>query len=120
MGFKKLPIKVVRTCNEKLLAQKEEVLNKLKTNGRPPDIEEKMGDAGDQNVRAMHEHEWLSFQNRLRAQLLEVESALSRIESGIFGVCEETELPIETNRLLAIPWTRLSIEGAKLRESLQR
>jgi len=117
---KKVTVKVTKACKEKLLKEKEEILNKLKLQGRPPELEEKVGDTGDQNVRAIHEHEWFLFQNRLRKQLLEVESALSRLESGIFGICEETELPIESERLLAIPWTRLSIEGAKLRESLQR
>jgi DnaK suppressor protein len=52
--------------------------------------------------------------------LSEIESALGRIESGIFGLCEETEEPIEAERLLAIPWTRLSIEGAEIRESMNK
>lgn len=113
----RIPKKTIEQCKEKLLLEKENILNTLKTNGRPPDTDERSGDFGDQNNRAMNEHQWLLFQNRLRKQLLEVESALSRIESNNFGVCEETENPIETPRLLAIPWTRLSIEGARLRES---
>jgi DnaK suppressor protein len=44
---------------------------------------------------------------------------LGRIEKGTYGVCEETEEPIEVERLRAIPWTRLSIEGAELREALE-
>lgn len=112
--------KVLKECKEKLLSEKEEILNTLKMNGRPPGVEDTAGDFGDQNVRAIHEHQWLLFQNRLRKQLLEVESALHRLESGEFGICEETEQQIETQRLLTLPWTRLSLEGAKLRESLQR
>ena len=46
--------------------------------------------------------------------------ALARIEQGTFGVCEETEEVIESERLLAIPWTRLSIEGAEIREAVSR
>jgi DnaK suppressor protein len=110
----------LRTCKEKLLSEKEEILNTIKLNGCPPKVEDSTGDFGDQNVRAIDEHQWFLFQNRLRKQLLEVESALSRLESGVFGMCEETEQLIETERLLTIPWTRLSLEGAKLRESLQR
>jgi DnaK suppressor protein len=120
MAQKKLTAKILDTCKEKLLMEKEQLLNKLKTSGRPPDIDDTLGDTGDQNVRAINEHEWILFQNRLRKQLLEVESALYRLEGGMFGVCEETEVLIEPERLLTIPWTRLSIEGAKLRESLQR
>lgn len=110
----------LQTFKQKLIAEKEELLNTLKVNGRPPKQEDSTGDFGDQNVRAIQEQQWHLFQQRLRRQLLEVESALHRLESGEYGICEETEQPIETNRLLSIPWTRLSIEGAKLRESLQR
>ena len=46
--------------------------------------------------------------------------ALSRIDSGTYGICEETEEVVEAERLLAIPWTRLSIEGAEIRESLNK
>lgn len=68
-------------------------------------------------MRALAESETLTLHERLRSQLLEIESALSRIENGTYGFCEETEEPIEADRLLAIPWTRLSIEGAEIRES---
>lgn len=116
----KLSLKIIRDCKQRLIEAKEEVLNTLKVNGKPPEMEETAGDFGDQNIRAMNEHQWLLFQNRLRKQLLEIESALHRIDSGEYGICEETEQPIETQRLLTIPWTRLSLEGAKLRESLHR
>lgn len=108
------------TFKQKLLSAKEEILNTLKINGRPPQNEDSTGDFGDQNTRAIQEQQWHLFQQRLRSQLVEVESALHRLESGEFGICEETEQPIEPNRLHSIPWTRLSIEGAKLRESLRR
>lgn len=112
--------KTLKACKEKLISEKEELLNTLKVNGRPPEGDVHTGDFGDQNIRAIDEHQWLLFQNRLRKRLLEVESALYRLESGSFGMCEETEQQIELERLLTIPWTRLSLEGAKLREGLQR
>lgn len=118
--FPFLESKTLKGCKERLLSEKEEILNTLKVNGRPPEVETQTGDFGDQNIRAIDEHQWFLFQTRLRKQLLEVESALYRLESRNFGICEETEQLIETERLLTIPWTRLSLEGAKLRESLQR
>ena len=42
------------------------------------------------------------------------------MEQGIFGICEETEEQIEIERLLALPWTRLSIEGAEIREAVRK
>ena len=62
----------------------------------------------------------LNLNDRLRSQLYEIESALGRIENGSFGMCEETEEIIEVERLRAIPWTRLSIEGAEIRESVNK
>jgi DnaK suppressor protein len=78
------------------------------------------GDEIDQTVAQMEEHSFLVSQERMRGQLLEIEMALSRIEQGNFGVCEETEEVIEVDRLLAVPWTRLSIEGAEIREATER
>lgn len=45
--------------------------------------------------------------------LYEIEEALARIRSGTYGVCELTGKPIEADRLVAIPWTRFSIEAQK-------
>jgi DnaK suppressor protein len=83
-------------------------------------FEDKGGDEADQTVRVLAEAETLTLHDRLRSQLLEIEFALSRIQSGSYGICEETEERIEEERLLAIPWTRLSIEGAEIRESVKK
>jgi DnaK suppressor protein len=42
------------------------------------------------------------------------------MENGSYGTCEETGEDIEEKRLLAIPWTRLSLEGAEVREREQK
>ena len=39
------------------------------------------------------------------------------MESGEYGICEQTGEKIELNRLLSLPWTTLSIEGAEIEES---
>lgn len=46
----------------------------------------------------------------------EVDAALGRIEDNTYGICEETGKPIEKQRLDLMPWTRVSIEGARKRE----
>jgi len=110
---------LITKCRQKLLDTKAELLNRVKEARRDlHTFEERGGDEGDQTMRALAESEFLSMTERLRKQLMEIEIALSRIESGNYGICEETEEPIEPERLLAIPWTRLSIEGAEIRESL--
>ena len=112
--------KLVQKCRAKLLAAKEDALNRVRTARQDLHIEDKGGDEADQTVRVLAETETLSLHERLRTQLVEIEMALARIENGTYGVCEETEEMIEPERLLAIPWTRLSIEGAEMRESVQR
>ncbi len=114
--------KLIDQCKEKLISAKSEILNRVRESRLDlyNNDDTKGGDEGDQTVRALQESEFLSMHERLRRQLMEIEMALGRIESGTYGICEETEEPIETERLLAIPWTRLSIEGAELRESLGR
>jgi DnaK suppressor protein len=111
---------LIKQCRQKLLDTKAEILNRVRDTRLDLHVEDKGGDEADQTMRALAESETLSMHERLRHQLVEIEMALARIDSGSFGVCEETEEQIEPDRLLAIPWTRLSIEGAEIRESLKR
>lgn len=109
---------LITECKDKLLAIKGDLLNRVKETRGKLDQFETGGDEADQTMRILAEQEMLNLTDRLRSQLLEIESALARIENGTFGYCEETEEMIETDRLRAIPWTRLSIEGAEIRESM--
>ena len=111
---------LIEECKVKLLDTKSEILNRVKETRRDLHNDERGGDEADQTMRVLAEKEILQMHERLRGQLVEIESALSRIDNGTYGVCEETEEPIEAERLRAIPWTRLSIEGAEIRESLQK
>lgn len=112
---------LIFNCKKKLLETKSELLNRVKEARLDLHMsEDRGGDEGDQTMRALAESEFLNMTERLRKQLMEIEIALSRIENGNYGICEETEEPIEPDRLLAIPWTRLSIEGAEIRESLRK
>ncbi len=111
---------IVRECKQRLLEAKADILDRVKDARRDFHIEEKGGDEADQTVRVLAEAELLTMHDRLRTQLLEIEMALARIESGKYGICEETEEKIEPERLRAIPWTRLSIEGAEIRESIKK
>ncbi len=111
---------LVDECRGKLLETKEDILNRVQEVRKDLYFEDKGGDEADQTARILNEKEILTLHDRLRQQLFEIEQALSRIEIGTFGVCEETEEQIEPERLRAIPWTRLSIEGAEIRESMKK
>lgn len=109
---------LVKECKQRLLRFKSDLLNRYQSHF--VDFKERTagGDEVDQSTSLLNENNLLATQKRLRFQLGEIESALMRIEKGSFGICEETEEPIERDRLLAIPWTRLSIEGAEIREAV--
>jgi DnaK suppressor protein len=113
---------LIKECRQRLLQAKMDLLNRVKEARNDLSMSEdgKSGDEADQTARVLAETEFLTQQERMRTQLMEIESALARIENGTFGICEETEEAIEPERLRAIPWTRLSIEGAEIRESVSR
>lgn len=112
--------KVIEQCRNSLIKMKREVLNRFQYAQKEFSFAERSGDEIDQTVALLEENTFLISQERLRNHLLEIEFALARIEQGTFGICEETEELIETERLLAIPWTRLSIEGAEIREAMTK
>ena len=111
---------IISECKKKLILAKQDVLNRFRTARQELVHVDRGGDEGDQSVAHMEEHSFLVSQERMRNQLLEIEMALARIEQGRYGYCEETEEPIEEERLLAIPWTTLSLEGAELRDAVSR
>jgi DnaK suppressor protein len=111
---------LIQECRSKLIQFRTDLLNQVKESRSELTADDKGGDEADQTVRVLAEAEFVNRQERLRNQLMEIDAALGRIENGSFGVCEETEEGIEPERLRAIPWTRLSIEGAEIRESMNK
>jgi RNA polymerase-binding transcription factor DksA len=53
----------------------------------------------------------LSLVSSEQDALYEIEDAIKRIKAGTYGVCEITGKPIKKERLLAVPFTRYSVEG---------
>ena len=116
-----LPNDLLAQCKQKLLQMKADILNRAHQAAQHfNQIDKAAGDEIDQSSAHQEEHTFLVNQTRLKLQGLEVELALGRIEQGTYGICEETEELIEPERLVAIPYTRFSIEGAELRENLTK
>lgn len=104
-------------CRNKLLQMKQDLLNRqMASQLEFVELDKSSGDEIDQTVAQISEDQFLISQERTRKQLFEIEAALARIQLGQFGICEETGEMIEKERILAIPYTRLSIEGAEMRE----
>ncbi len=110
----------IAICRQKLISSKADLLNRFQSHFADFNDRERGGDEADQSVSLLNENHLFITHQRLRAQLLEIEYALARLARGTYGICEETDQTIERDRLLAIPWTRLSIEGAEIREAQVR
>lgn len=115
-----LSLTLITECKQKLLRSKAEILNRLKITRNEYSSRDRGGDEVDCSADILAENQFMVLQDRLRKQILEIECALHRIQQGTFGICEETEEPIEVQRLLTMPWTRLSLEGAEIKESLTK
>jgi len=62
----------------------------------------------------------LRTRDRERKLMKKIEQALTRIESGDYGYCDETGEPIGLKRLLARPTATLTIEAQQRRELKQK
>lgn len=62
----------------------------------------------------------LSLVSNEQEALYEIEEAIQRIFDGTYGVCEATEEPIDNERLLAVPFTRFSLEGQRQMERTRK
>lgn len=112
---------LITICKQKLLNAKADLMNRAKQAADHfNQIDKSSGDEIDQSAAHQEEHTFLINQTRIKEQIIEIDFALARIQQGTYGICEETDEKIETDRLLAIPWTRLSIEGAELRENARK
>ena len=121
MVSQEIPKNIVDKCRKKLMKTKYDLLNQVREAQNDMRFSEGHGgDEADQTVRLMEEKEFLNRNERVNYQLMEVEMALARIEQGCYGICQETGELIEPERLMALPWTSLSIEGAEIRESMNK
>ena len=71
----------------------------------------KLDDLGDAATEDAETSLSFAAASATHEMLGEVEGAIRRIEKGTFGFCESTGLPIEPERLKAIPWARYSLQG---------
>jgi DnaK suppressor protein len=62
----------------------------------------------------------LRTRDRGRKLISKIDAALSRIDTGTYGYCEETDQPIGIRRLEARPIATLSIEAQERHERMER
>ena len=105
--------KLLRWRSE-LLADSTDTLRHLKEESLlKPDLSDR---ASLETERAIE----LRTRDRERKLISKIDAALSRIDSGTYGYCEETEQPIGVRRLDARPIATLSIEAQERHERMER
>lgn len=74
------------------------------------------GTSEDENVQELEKfQENLSLQRNMKNLIKDVKQALSKIDKGTYGVCEDCESEIESGRLKAYPSAALCITCASKR-----
>ena len=104
--LKKWKLELIQESQETLAALQSE-------NENHPDIADRASSETDRAIE-------LRARDRQRKLIAKIESALSRIEDGSYGYCEETGEPIALRRLEARPIATMSIEAQERHERNER
>ena len=105
----------------KLLSWRDDILKEAKEtlqhlqaeNENHPDLADRASSETDRAIE-------LRARDRQRKLISKIDSALSRLEDGTYGYCEETGEPISLRRLEARPIATLSIEAQERHERRER
>ena len=92
-----------------LLSQMEEIEERL--NATHEETEFEVGDEVDHSVISQEQTLSSLIESREIERLQQIKDALQRMDSGEYGWCEETGQWIGKKRLMALPFTRLSLEA---------
>jgi len=102
---------------QKLMNWKEEILRESReTLSHLQNATENLPDDVDRAWSATDRALELRARDRQRKLISKIDAALSRIEDGTYGYCEETGEPISLRRLEARPIATLSLEAQERHE----
>ena len=100
---------------DRLIAERENLLNKLKENDLSIDDSE-TPDPVDLAVRNYSKNVMLAVSENDSRQIILINEALERIEDEEYGSCQNCEKEINPKRLDAIPWARYCLNCQELVE----
>jgi len=105
--------KLIRWRSE-LLADSAETLRSLQEESLlKPDLTDRASLETERSIE-------LRTRDRERKLISKIDAALTRLDSGTYGYCEETDEPIGIRRLEARPIATLSIEAQERHERMER
>jgi len=99
--------------NDILRESKETLLNLAEDTSKMPDPADR---ASSETERSLE----LRTRDRQRKLISKIDDALSRIDEGTYGYCEESGSPIGIERLKARPIATLSIEAQEAHERREK
>jgi DnaK suppressor protein len=99
--------------NEILRSTKETLQHLHEESAQHPDIADR---ASTETERAVE----LRARDRQRKLIGKIDAALTRLDDGTYGYCEETGEPVSLKRLDARPITTLSVEAQERHERRER
>jgi len=105
----------LKEIKEKLLAERELLIEKLKGNDLSVDDSE-TPDPVDLAVRNYSKNLMLAVSENASKQLTLIDEALLRIDDKEYGLCQNCDKEINAKRLAAIPWARFCLDCQELLE----
>ena len=97
-----------------LIQEAGETLNNLNSgNLQQPDMADRASLVTDHQLE-------LRTRDRERKLIIKIDEALSRIENGTYGFCQDTDEPIGLKRLMARPIAVLTLEAQERHERQER
>lgn len=110
------------SIKKKLLKQRQELLTEAEhtLNNKISTEKESFPDPTDQAVAELDNNFVLRLRGREQKLLKKIDEAISRIDGGTYGVCEECGGQISVKRLEARPVTTLCIECKTAQEEAEK
>jgi len=105
--------KLLRWKDEILREARETLLHLQNENENHPDLADRASSETDRAIE-------LRARDRQRKLIAKIDEALTRIDDGTYGYCEETGEPISLRRLEARPIATLSIDAQERHERKEK
>jgi RNA polymerase-binding protein DksA len=96
----------LKSIRAELVVMRDDILRNVR---RQTVAEVDNGDSVDQASQSIEKELMFELSDNERTTLDMIESAIRKIDSGTYGLCEATQKPISKARLEAIPYARYSI-----------
>jgi len=106
-------VKLLAWKGEIIRSTRETLINLQNEPSQHPDLADR---ANSETVKALE----LRARDRQRKLIAKINGALSRIQDGTYGYCQETGEPINLKRLDARPIATLSVEAQERHERRER